>query len=1602
MDLASGTFSGSEITWKGLVCTINQRNDGSSTQVNQNYVAQPRWYASHVISFSAIDGYTLTGATIECTSASYASVLASGTYTNGAMAKDSGALVMITCNGDFSVKLSAQARVNSVTLTYVQGNASGTTTGGTTQPTDTTGTSGNQGTTTGTPEGGYIFYESFNQNNFTGGNDGQWSGSIAAGGAQVDNTGWTFVKTNGASGCIKLGTSSAMGSAETPTIYCNTNNAMLSFRAGAWAGDATTMRVSTSTGYSQDVEIPSGAFGDFEFLLEGTQGAFTITFDAGAASKSRFFLDEVVVREVAESNPTDTTSSGTDGWYKITIENSLAADGIIFWMSDEYDMSTWTQPTPGNVVVEQAESGTYVAYVRPGYGAALAVMNFGTIFNMGDSILLTSKDSRYGELTLYTPEAQSQESTIYNIYPENNITFYTSRKEAVPNTSKYYRYDVSNSDDYGISLITYDRSIAYEQTETKELWGQTFVNRYFFVKEGATAQVECYVYDTAHYEFDRWESSHNSIDGDTVNPTYLYGYPSNGDTASTYWLGAQIRLKESAQNKQYYTVNLYAPYGGEMVVLSGLDASGQPTKGNYYEDYGLYYVEQGTGLVVRAVVSDTSYVFGHWQSYDDDYNQTIYHGSTNPEISIMPTGNMSLNFSLDPSKPAGWYTVTIEASAIGYGMEEAAGEEYESSYGSHVRRIDGADGSLTAYVQPGYGFYLYMNNKYDNEGNQLTDYGYEDIVRFSSNDPAFNGMETNFTNAPTIIPTRDMTLSVVSIGLPVAKYYSYEVLENNNYGIYLLETDTTIAYERTRYIDGWAERYFYVKEGERARISCSVYDSLNYRFDHWISSHNILNGDSLNPTYIYGILSAGDTVSGFTLRAALAEKVQPKEYYSVTMVNPQGGSISVLNGFLSDYAMSEDSYYVEGSVVYVEKGTGIALQAQIFDSLNYVLGHWSEPYDYNTEKVCGFFPTSDMTISFTIEEIVVEPEYWKVTLGDIDDIYGYYSIDGDYDRYYEDYEYVGDPTSTAGVERRVIYVEKGASVSVQVGAEKQGYVFDHWTSSFVRYDGNTTNPITISPSSDMTLTPVFDCPYWKVLTQTRYYNDMNHDKGEEVNIDVDYDLVSDSADYFMDYEYDDFASYQYFYIRKGTEVPMTYYTRNPYMVLDHWVSNDTAYNGKTADPLMLKPTKDMTLSAVLVNGFWKIELPGFDENNPATVVTYFDRDLFNKDDDNMRNDSATYEPSVYALSAPARARRNNMRDEFGDVFFYSDYVLVDSISGAYAERLAIYVRKGKSTKLYVPYLFLTNDYRFDHWISDDAVVNGSNEHPLVITPAHDMTLAFVLRQAGAVTTIGNTTIEYSDTLSAVIDLSGDGSVKLTIDNGSGQSEIVLDSATIAGAGLTSELNELKLIVEAYSSIVTEGVGIQFDGEQIIIESEDETLLRVNADLPLAGNGINSLYINTSVILTAKADADGEYQPAISGFADVTIADGLAIQEVWYGLTKGNPALCVFSEEYGTFGKYDTVPASAPKRVAAAVMDDDMSDVKSVSFMPATALCIASPNFYVDYIDGKIDVPTALEHFGWSVNGDADNAQQNRKIIYGGHLFILTPNGIFDANGHRVR
>lgn len=134
-----------------------------------------------------------------------------------------------------------------------------------------------------------------------------WSGSVANGTLVADNEGWEFTQGHGADGAAKFGSGSNQGKAVSPSISISPaeyaeSGVKLAFKAGAWNGDATNLKVSVSGATLKSngqvitsVTMLNNAWSDYELDITDITGNIIITFAGNDAKNSRFFLDNVVV-----------------------------------------------------------------------------------------------------------------------------------------------------------------------------------------------------------------------------------------------------------------------------------------------------------------------------------------------------------------------------------------------------------------------------------------------------------------------------------------------------------------------------------------------------------------------------------------------------------------------------------------------------------------------------------------------------------------------------------------------------------------------------------------------------------------------------------------------------------------------------------------------------------------------------------------------------------------------------------------------------------------------------------------------------------------------------------------------------------------------------------------------------------------------------------------------------------------------------------------------------------------------------------------------------------------------------------------------------------
>ena len=157
-----------------------------------------------------------------------------------------------------------------------------------------------------------VFKETFGNCDSVGGNDGNFgtasSSEIDDPDQCFDNSGWWLTRGYEADQCAKFGASRAAGGAITPKLgITNSTSATITFKAHAWNSEEGTIILTTeSEGVTISEISPSNvlatgnSWGTYTATIVGADENTTISF---SSSKNRFFLDEIVVTEVRNSDP---------------------------------------------------------------------------------------------------------------------------------------------------------------------------------------------------------------------------------------------------------------------------------------------------------------------------------------------------------------------------------------------------------------------------------------------------------------------------------------------------------------------------------------------------------------------------------------------------------------------------------------------------------------------------------------------------------------------------------------------------------------------------------------------------------------------------------------------------------------------------------------------------------------------------------------------------------------------------------------------------------------------------------------------------------------------------------------------------------------------------------------------------------------------------------------------------------------------------------------------------------------------------------------------------------------------------------------------------
>lgn len=264
------------------------------------------------------------------------------------------------------------------------------------------------------------FYESFNDCNGTGGNDDQWSGSIASSAwdtSVADNDGWTKSgNAYKAKECLRIG---KVGSVTTPALGITDASVDLSFKAAAWnsSTEKTTMKVSVVgtgkikvggteyTEYSFDIE--KGSWSTLGAKITGANSLTKLTFSSQGSDNDRFFLDEVEILTVAARD--DTPVHYTVTYDANTGSGDAPTDG------SDYNNQT-------NFIVTVAGQGELTKTGHTFNGWNTAADGTGTAYAAGATFIIKSDVTLYAQWTpiVYTITKNVNSHGTYTVKDSGN------------------------------------------------------------------------------------------------------------------------------------------------------------------------------------------------------------------------------------------------------------------------------------------------------------------------------------------------------------------------------------------------------------------------------------------------------------------------------------------------------------------------------------------------------------------------------------------------------------------------------------------------------------------------------------------------------------------------------------------------------------------------------------------------------------------------------------------------------------------------------------------------------------------------------------------------------------------------------------------------------------------------------------------------------------------------------------------------------------------------------------------------------------------------------------------------------------------------------
>lgn len=301
-----------------------------------------------------------------------------------------------------------------------------------------------------------IFTETFDKCTGKGGNDGVWSGNLgnkALSDSYTDNAGWVGTKANAGSKCAVMGTSSKAGKITSPSISGITGDATLKFKIGAWKGDGTKIKLSTSNGTLEATTATfyNEKFAEITLYITNITDDFKITIEANVASNNRFFLDEVKVYKgklpKPEINYTDVPSVKDllTNYTTATPNLNLKLTNAKVIYVNEYNGTVNTYVREGDAAIELRTLG----FDMPVNSTISGTVKVDYAVNKGIPYLKANDATKAEALTITTSteEAQPIVATVADILAKKYINDLviikdvTFKKEVSGTYTNYFIYD---------------------------------------------------------------------------------------------------------------------------------------------------------------------------------------------------------------------------------------------------------------------------------------------------------------------------------------------------------------------------------------------------------------------------------------------------------------------------------------------------------------------------------------------------------------------------------------------------------------------------------------------------------------------------------------------------------------------------------------------------------------------------------------------------------------------------------------------------------------------------------------------------------------------------------------------------------------------------------------------------------------------------------------------------------------------------------------------------------------------------------------------------------------------------------------------------------